>query len=68
MTLAAYLTLPTLCQQRMDDLLSTGTRQILAIVAQPCPSVADGFRKSVSWACVSEFAAMGGAAKSRRRP
>jgi pantothenate kinase len=35
MTLPAFLTLPTVCQQRVDGLLSTGKRQILAIVAQP---------------------------------
>jgi pantothenate kinase len=35
MNQAALFTLPTLCQQRVADLLSSGTRQILAIVAQP---------------------------------
>lgn len=29
------LTLPTICQQRMDKLLAAGTRQILAIIAAP---------------------------------
>lgn len=29
------LTLPTICQQRMAELLSAGTRQILAIIAAP---------------------------------
>ncbi|MDD2881388.1 MAG: nucleoside/nucleotide kinase family protein [Rhodoferax sp.] len=35
MTQAALLTPPALCQQRVAHLLSSGTRQILAIVAQP---------------------------------
>ena len=35
MTQSALFTLPTVCLQRMENLLSTGTRQILAIVAQP---------------------------------
>jgi pantothenate kinase len=35
MTQSALFTLPTVCLQHMDNLLSTGTRQILAIVAQP---------------------------------
>lgn len=35
MTQSARITLPTICQHRMEDLLSTGKRQILAIVAQP---------------------------------
>lgn len=35
MTQSAIFTLPTLCQQRMDELLSSGKRQIVAIVAQP---------------------------------
>lgn len=35
MTLPAPATLPAVCHQRVADLLSAGTRQILAIVAQP---------------------------------
>lgn len=35
MTQPALFTLPTVCQQRVTHLLASGTRQILAIVAQP---------------------------------